>query len=167
MLAIFVRLFLPLDARLKKCEVSMNLEEQFTQQVVRDVEWVAKKCGMPRRSRFLQLIGDCEGSAVRVWNHMPRSESSSGLRDLAEWHLLFLSLEYKMLMPQYAGLFSELDRREAFELLRDHKWRDDDLYLELAPGDDHFLASNAYYDAKIAKVAIMNPARSPIFGSKI
>jgi hypothetical protein len=145
----------------------MNLEQEFTEQVVRDVEWVAKKCGMPRRSRFLQLVADHDQSAVQVWKHMPRAESSSGLRDLAESHLLFLSLEYKMLMHHYAALFDRSDRKEAFELLRDHKWRDDDLDLEIAKGDDFFLASTEYYAAKIAKLAKMKPARRPILGSKI
>jgi len=98
-------------------EDEKRLDGQFTREVYRDIHSVHAKHGLAPRTRMLHLI-DRYKSASEALRNMPSGEMSSGLLDLAQASLLHLSVEYRMLKPEYERLFDKKERREAYEALK-------------------------------------------------
>src|SRR5262245_22884650 len=75
-------------------------------------------------TRFLQMITD-EGGLVAARRLLHASAVSDGFTTLWEHARLDLSVEAHVLRPEYAGLFTDAERRIARRRLKDYGFEDD------------------------------------------
>jgi hypothetical protein len=100
-----------------KAGLMTDLEIEFTKAAMHNASLV-EASGLPRRSRWLSAIST-HGSAKLAWEAQS-SGYSDGFTDLCMAGLHRLTVEYLILQPRFAVLFTADQRREACALLREY-----------------------------------------------
>jgi hypothetical protein len=98
-----------------------ELDKRFTREAIASAIEVHQIHKLPPRQRWLNIIAEY-GSAAKAWKSKNDTGYSSGFADLAMAGLYHLTVEYKVLMPQFKRLFSADDRRLAAKLLLQYGW---------------------------------------------
>ena len=102
----------------KPAEAEMNLsalEKQFHQEMLSIYTTAKKECGY-NASRFLQMIGDMGGLAAAK-QLISKAGGTEGFATLWEHHRLDLSVEAHVLKPEYAPLFTDVEKAMCRERL--------------------------------------------------
>ena len=97
-------------------EVDLSaLEKQFHQEMLSIYTTAKKECGY-NASRFLQMIGDMGGLAAAK-QLISKAGGTEGFATLWEHHRLDLSVEAHVLKPEYAPLFTDVEKAMCRERL--------------------------------------------------
>ena len=98
----------------------MALEDEFTRDMLRAAD-EAKRALRYNPTYWLRMVGEL-GAVGAAKQLLKGPHVSDGFTRLWEEHRLDLSVEYFVLLPKYAALFSTAERDEARRRLRDYRF---------------------------------------------
>lgn len=129
--------------------VGDNAVRSFHRRVVDAYNTARKECGY-NASVFIQLIH--EHGAVKVAkDFLVKNKATTGFEKLWEKQRLDLTIEASVLLPQYKVLFSDAERKTAFERLKEYGYEIQGLLFEVNNASETFttiFTVGVYYTRK-------------------